>query len=173
MAQIIYKEGRKGYKDLKDIEGIEINLLNGQKALIYPRYEEKALLLSNQYCGVDMETISDIEALKRDDNCWPTEKLLECGSPAAKYTRRFHSDKYGAFGLPTLLAAMEIKDQESDIDALAMTIRRADLLMNFHPALWSCCRNFSTIKKYSYEKSLDFCYDPQIELTVIPVLLYR
>lgn len=38
MARIIYKEGSEGQNTLESIEGIEIDLLNGQKALIYPKY---------------------------------------------------------------------------------------------------------------------------------------
>lgn len=34
MARIIYKEGCEGQNTLESIEGIEIELLNGQKALI-------------------------------------------------------------------------------------------------------------------------------------------
>lgn len=44
MARIIYKEGLEGLNRLECIEGIEIELLNGQKALIYPKYAERALL---------------------------------------------------------------------------------------------------------------------------------
>ena len=44
MARIIYKEGLEGQNSLKCIEGIEIDLLNGQKALIYPKYSNEELL---------------------------------------------------------------------------------------------------------------------------------
>ena len=44
MARIIYKDGCDGQRRLGSIEGIEIDLLNGQKALIYPKYREEALL---------------------------------------------------------------------------------------------------------------------------------
>ena len=40
MAKIIYKEGCEGQNTLESIEGIEINLFNKQKALIYPKYSE-------------------------------------------------------------------------------------------------------------------------------------
>lgn len=42
MARIIYKEGCEGQNRLESIEGIEIDLLNGQKALIYPKYATAA-----------------------------------------------------------------------------------------------------------------------------------
>ena len=38
MVKIVYKEGKEGQNKLSSIEGIEINLINGQKALIYPKY---------------------------------------------------------------------------------------------------------------------------------------
>ena len=38
MAKIIYKKGMEEQNSLSSIEGIEIDLLNGQKALIYPKY---------------------------------------------------------------------------------------------------------------------------------------
>lgn len=41
MARIIYKDGCEARKRLECIEGIEIDLLNGQKALIYPKYSEE------------------------------------------------------------------------------------------------------------------------------------
>ena len=58
MAKIIYKEGCKGQNKLSCIEGIEISLLNGQKALIYPKYEERHMLA--------FEQISKWNAKKRD-----------------------------------------------------------------------------------------------------------
>lgn len=48
MARIIYKKGLEGKNRLECIEGIEIELLNGQKALIYPKYAERALLESEK-----------------------------------------------------------------------------------------------------------------------------
>ena len=44
MASIIYKNGCEGQNRLECIEGIEIDLLNGQKALIYPKYSNEELL---------------------------------------------------------------------------------------------------------------------------------
>lgn len=44
MARIIYKNGCEGQNRLECIEGIEIDLLNGQKALIYPKYSNEELL---------------------------------------------------------------------------------------------------------------------------------
>lgn len=44
MAEIIYKKGCEGQNRIECIEGIEIELLNRQKALIYPKYSEKVML---------------------------------------------------------------------------------------------------------------------------------
>lgn len=44
MERIIYKDGCDGRRRLECIEGIEIDLLNGQKALIYPKYSNEELL---------------------------------------------------------------------------------------------------------------------------------
>ena len=143
MARIIYKEGREGQNRLECIEGIEIDLLNGQKALIYPKYAECALLKDGKEEEWDAYSFaSEIKALKaqpgeaHDD----TLSLYELGSPAAKHVRQFTSDKHGSFYLPTLLAAMEIYDQRADIDNLARTIEGADLLLKYCSGVWSSCR---------------------------------
>lgn len=140
MARIVYKEGCEGQNTLESIEGIEIDLLNGQKALIYPRYSEEVMLPVDKIESWNAKRISEIEALKKADNAWATGALLKCGSPAAEYVSNFHSGKYGLFGLPTLLAAMEIQDQKFDIDELAETIGGADLLRDFTSNVWSCSR---------------------------------
>lgn len=138
MAKIIYKEGLEGQNRLESIEGIEIELLNGQRALIYPRYAERILLKNLEYYSQESDT--EISALKKTDNLRATRKLDICGSPAVEFVSLFHSDKHGIFALPTLLAAMEIQDQKKDIDALAETIEGADLLQDFTPNIWSCLR---------------------------------
>ena len=140
MARIIYKEGLEGQNRLECIEGIEIELLNGQKALIYPKYAEKWMLPNDKIASWDAKQTHEVEALKKKDNLLATEALLKCGSPAAEYVSNFRSDKYGIFGLPTLFAAMEIQDQRNDIDALAKTIEDADLLRDFDSDVWSCSR---------------------------------
>ena len=40
MARIVYKKGFENQNRLECIEGIEIEMLNGQCALIYPKYED-------------------------------------------------------------------------------------------------------------------------------------
>lgn len=138
MARIIYKEGCEGQNTLESIEGIEIELLNGQKALIYPKYAQLPLLTEKNIESWDAKSASEIEALKKEDNLWATEALLRCGSPAAEHVSNFRSDKYGTFNLPSLLAAMEIQDQKNDIDELAEIIDGADLLRDFTNNVWSC-----------------------------------
>ncbi len=140
MAKIIYKEGCEGRNRLESIEGIEIEMLNGQKALIYPKYAEHEMFKDGEERKWDAMSVTEIKALKKMDNNWPTGVLLKCGSPAGEYVSNFRSDRHGIFGLPTLLAAMEIQDQKKDIDALAETIKGADLLRHFSSYVWSCSR---------------------------------
>lgn len=140
MARIIYKEGCERQNRLESIEGIEIELLNGQKALIYPKYSEVVMLpmWKIKYYGQEPDT--EIAALKETESECLTDALHDCGSPAAEFVHKFRSDKHGRFYLPTLLAAMELQDQKSDIDELAKTIERADLLRDFTSNVWSCSR---------------------------------
>lgn len=140
MARIVYKEGLEGQNRLEGIEGIEIELLNGQKALIYPKYAEEVMLPDDKIKSWDAKATSEIEALKKKDNQWATGALLKCGSPAAEHVSNFRSDKHSIFGLPTLLAALEIQNQKNDIDKLAAIIEGADLLEDFPGVVWSCSR---------------------------------
>lgn len=48
MAKIIYRKGMEGQNKLSCIEGIEIDLLNGQRALIFPKYSKEYLMQSDQ-----------------------------------------------------------------------------------------------------------------------------
>ena len=140
MARIIYKKGLQAQNRLECIEGIEIELLNGQKALIYPKYAEKVMLPEDKMASWDAKKTSEIKALKKEDNLWATGALLRCGSPAAEHVSNFRSDKHGIFGLPTLLSAMELQNQKNDIDELAEAIEGADLLRDFTSNVWSCSR---------------------------------
>lgn len=174
MARIIYKKGLEGQKRLECIEGIEIELLNGQKALIYPKYAEKVMLPEDKMASWDAKETSEIKALKKEDNVQATEALLRCGSPAAKYVSNFRSNKYGTFNLPSLLAAMELQDQKSDIDELAETIEGADLLRDFDSFVWSCSRGD---ENYGWVAggSLGFAgyYGLCSSFLTVPVVLYR
>lgn len=141
MARIIYKEGLEGQNRLECIEGIEIELLNGQKALIYPKYSIEGMLPADKIASWKATGVNEIDALKKKENQWATGALLKCGSPAAEYVSNFRSDKHSIFGLPTLLAALEIQNQKKDIDALAITIKGTDLLSSFTSIVWSCSRS--------------------------------
>ena len=140
MEKIIYKEGCEGQNKLSCIEGIEIDLLNGQKALIYPKYAEKQVLTSEQISKWDAKNETEIEALRVTDTFSETSVLFSLSSPAAKWVRQFASFDYGHRNLPSLLAAMEIQYQKEEIDTLAETIEGADLLRCFTANVWSCSR---------------------------------
>lgn len=140
MTKIIYKEGCVGQNKLSCIEGIEIDLINGQKALIYPKYAEKIILPYEKMNLWEAKEISEIEALKVKNTFSETSILLSLDSPAAKWVRQFASYDYGHRCLPSLLAAMEIQYQKKEIDALAETIEGADLLCDFTYSAWSCSR---------------------------------
>lgn len=173
MARIIYKEGLEGQNTLESIEGIEIELLNGQKALIYPKYAEKWMLPGDKIASWDAKETYEVEALKEKDNLLATEALLKCGSPAAEYVSNFRSDKYGIFGLPTLLAAMELQYQKDDIDALAETIEGAHLLRDFTIHVWSCSR-YRKSGGWVANGHYDFAYDKDLytSFLAVPVFLY-
>lgn len=140
MARIIYKEGLEGQNRLECIEGIEIDLLNGQKALIYPKYSEEVLLDPKDRDRWHDAGISETAALRLRDNQAATAALLKAGSPAARFVTQFTSERFGRFGLPNLLAAMEITEQKGEIDELAREIDGADLLDDFSCNFWSCSR---------------------------------
>lgn len=140
MARIIYKNGCEGQNNLSSIEGIEIDLLNGQKALVYPKYSERPILSLEQARKWNAPEVTEIEALKVTDVLSTTSVLCTLDSPAAQWARQFMSDDYGFRLLPSLLAAMEIQHQKEEIDALAETIEGADLLRDFTSVVWSCSR---------------------------------
>lgn len=140
----------EGQNKLSSIEGIEIDLLNGQKALIYPKYSEKQMLSLEQAKKWNAPDVSEIEALKVTKTDLHCTSLRELGSPAAEYVHQFASDKHGIFCLPSLLAAMELQYQKEDIDALAETIEGADLLRYFTSVVWSCSRCGASACWYAY-----------------------
>lgn len=141
MAKIIYKEGCEGQNKLSCIEGIEIELLNCQKALIYPKYAERQMLTREQISKWSAKDETEIEALKVTDTTLATQQLFALDSPAALWVAQFHDpDKCRIFCLPSLLAAMELQHQKAEIDALAETIEGADLLRDFTSGVWSCSR---------------------------------
>lgn len=141
MAKIIYKEGCEGQKELSCIEGIEIDLLNRQKALIYPKYKECPLITNPEMLETwDAKCLSEIEALKETDSLKATRTLCAIGSPAAEFVSQFFSDRHGIYVMPTLLAAVEIGYQKTEIDTLATSIKGTDLLCEFTSSVWSSSR---------------------------------
>ena len=140
MAKIIYRKGMEGQNKLSCIEGIEIDLLNGQRALIFPTYSEEYLMQSDQIDKWNARALSEIEALKVEDTVSETVALFNLGSPAANWVLLFVTNDRRQFSLPSLLAALEIQHQKEEIDALAETIEGADLLRDFTSNVWSCSR---------------------------------
>ena len=175
MAKIIYKEGCEGQNKLSCIEGIEIELLNGQKALIYPKYAERQMLTREQISKWSAKDETEIEALKVTDTTLATQQLFALDSPAALWVAQFHDpDKCRIFCLPSLLAAMELQHQKAEIDALAETIEGADLLRDFTSYVWSCSRYHAygcwcAGGLYGYASG----YGLSISCLVVPLVLYR
>lgn len=130
----------EGQNKMSCIEGIEIDLLNGQKALIFPKYSEEKLLERGQISKWNARELSEIEALKVEDTISETAALFLLGSPAADRVFRFSARHGRDFCLPSLLAAMEIQHQKEEIDALAETIEGADLLCDYTEVVLSCSR---------------------------------
>ena len=173
MAKIIYKKGMEGQNNLLSIEGIEIDLLNGQKALIYPKYAERSMS-SRGLSELDAVFETELDAMKVEDVNNKTQALLKIGSPAAEWVSEVSSASHTFFSLPSLVAAIEIRHQMREIDSLAETIHGADLLRNYTSIIWTCSRNseYSFWGAYDgYEKALDgaACY----EFLAVPVLLYK
>lgn len=174
MAKIIYKQGLKGQNKIECIEGIEIDLLNGQKALIYPKYKSAELIKDDEESRWAAKNNNEIEALKQTDNNWATKELLRIGSPVAKHVTQFSSDEHGMFGIPTLLAALEVIGQKKDIDAIAKTIGGADLLENFSAGVWSYSR-FNSIYGWIAFSSGGFAGNNGVfyQYTAVPLVLYK
>lgn len=156
------------------IEGIEISLFNGQKALIFPKYSEEKLLERGQISKWNARELSEIEALKVEDTISETAALFLLGSPAAERVFRFSARHGRDFCLPSLLAAMEIQHQKEEIDALAETIEGADLLRGFTSYVWSCSRSYASYgwfasggSGYAGSYGLDYAF------LAVPTILYR
>lgn len=175
MAKIIYKTGYRGWNKIEYIEGIEIELSDGQKALIYPQYDERPLLETAQISKWTAPVETEIEALKSEDNAYKTKELYNLNSSAAMWVYQFWSDKHNTpFYLPSLLATKELQRQIEDIDALAETIAGADLLKDYTGIIWSCSR-FSLDAGWVLLGNISFtsfCY-LDMPCLVIPIVLYR
>lgn len=164
----------EGQNKLSCIEGIEIGLLNGQKALIFPKYSKEYLMQSDQIDKWNGCVLSEIEALKVEDTVSETVALFNLGSPAANWVLLFVTEDRRQFSLPSLLAAMEIQYQKEEIDALAETIEGADLLRDFHSVVWSCSRCSSSGGWVAYG-SVGYAYGGYLYSArlVVPTILYR
>lgn len=175
MAEIIYKKGCEGQNKLSCIKGIEIDLLNGQKALIYPRYAERQMLTSDQISKWSAKNETEIEALKVTDTTLATQQLFALDSPAALWVAQFHDpDKCRIFCLPSLLAAMELQHQKAEIDAFAETIEGADLLRDFTSKVWSCSRSFANSCWYANGSyGCEGIGSLNNSFLVVPIVLYR
>ena len=173
MARIIYKKGFENQNELECIEGIEIELLNKQKALIYPKYADLPLLDFEQIDNWKAKFMTAITALNVKDSTSTTDELLVIDSPAAKFVRQFRSDSYGLFNLPTLLAAMEIIHHREDINRLAETIDDAELLRE--GVNISSCSRYSQDNGWIVYGRYSFNYVGGLDehYTCVPLVLYR
>ena len=173
MVKIIYKKGCEGQNKLSCIEGIEIELLNGQKALIYPKYAERQMLKPEHVSEWSAKNETEIEALKVENTGVKTSILYAIGSPAARWVINFESDKHGLFYLPSLIAALEIQHQAVEIDALAETIEGADLLKDFASGIWSCSRYISYYGWFAGGYGYAAAGDLYFTYLAVPTILYR
>ena len=174
MAKIIYREGCEGQNKLFCIEGIEIGLFNGQKALIFPKYSKEYLMQSDQIDKWNARALSEIEALKVEDTVSETVALFNLGSPAANWVLMFVTKDRRQFSLPSLLAALEIQHQKEEIDALAETIEGTDFLRDFTSGVWSCSRS-SSGRGWIAGGNYGYAYGSSLygACLAVPTILYR
>lgn len=140
MARIIYKEGFEGQNHLECIEGIEIGLGNGRKALIFPKYTKHVILNKNfDLEDWDSEEMTTKQAIASDGGA-DNEELYRISSPASMFVSSCMTDKWGMRDLPDLCLAVEIQKQRREIDRQAEKIVGADLLRENLGGIWSCAR---------------------------------
>ena len=163
----------EGQNKLSCIEGIEIDLLNGQRALIFPKYSKEYLMQSDQIDKWNARALSEIEALKVEDTVSETVALFNLGSPAANWVLLFVTNDRRQFSLPSLLAAMEIQHQKEEIDALAETIEGADLLRDFTSGVWSCSRSGARSGWIAFGGGYAGNYYLGGAYLAVPTILYR
>ena len=173
MARIIYKKGFEDQNKIECIEGIEIDMMNGQCALIYPKYADLPILYFKQYDDWKAKSMKKIEAMKEEDSKKVTDDLLALDSPAAKFVRQFRNDVFGYFSIPTLFTAMEIAYQMEDIDAIAKTIEGADTLKKY--AVVSSCSRYTRYCRWivnGYTLSISNSGLSE-SITCVPTIVYK
>lgn len=143
-TKIIYRKGFEGQNTLDAIEGIEISLNDGHKALVYPKYARCQMIRDN----FDFEDWDAVEMTKKEalssSGDKENDELYCINSPAAKYVSQFSTFSFGMRDIPTLAVAKAIVNQMTAIDAQARKIEGADLLeknlMYGCERMWSCAR---------------------------------
>lgn len=143
-AKIVYRKGFEGQNTLDAIEGIEISLNDGHKALVYPKYARCQMIRDN----FDFEDWDAVEMTKKEalssSGDKENDELYRINSPAAKYVSQFSTFSFGMRDIPTLAVAKAIVNQMTAIDAQARKIDGADLLeknlMYGCERMWSCAR---------------------------------
>ncbi|MBQ0144989.1 MAG: hypothetical protein KBS78_07435 [Bacteroidales bacterium] len=172
MAEIIYKKGCDGHKPvtLSDIEGISLELLNGETIVVFPKYKDVKFLDREKISKYTRKNFSEFDALhvKSTDATILTDELLALESPAAKHVR-----EQGAYDLPSLLAAGEIMKQRDEIDKLARTIEGADLFDNCGSSICTCCRDSAGFAWYAHGGSGFFNGGMYSSFLAVPVALLK
>ena len=164
----------EGQNKLSCIEGIEIDLLNGQQALIFPKYSEEKLLERDQITKWYARELNEMEALKVEDTVSETVSLFILGSPAANWVLLFVTKERRQFSLPSLLAAMELQHQKEEIDALAETIEGADLLCDYTEVVLSCSRYSQSLGVWVADGSDCASFSTFTDVCLaVPTILYR
>lgn len=143
-AKIIYRKGFEGQNTLDAIEGIEISLNDGHKALVYPKYAKCQMIYDNfDFEDWDAVEMTKEEALSSSGDK-ENDELYRINSPAAKYVSQFSTFSFGMRNIPTLAVAKAIVNQMTAIDAQAIKIEDADSLENILyygcGSIWSCSR---------------------------------
>ena len=172
MARIVYKKGLEGQNKIDCIEGIEIEMMNGQYALIYPKYADLPMADEENIKEYKELKVSEIDAMKAEDSTGATNKLIALGSPAAGFVRQFNSNIHGPYDLPTLVAAMEISSQSKDINAIAKTIEGADLIEN-DPEVSSCFQATDLSMWFAYNGGFIGVTGADFPTTSVPTIVYK